>query len=105
MYNTNELRLIFNQQQTIMNNMKENAITLNEVSKISNELGKVYTLLNKKIISHDREVAELVYPKLEGKMNPTAYADTMSLRDELYALRNACDMAMATLNRTLEIED
>lgn len=44
--------------------MKENTITLNEVSKISNELGKVYTLLNKKIISHDREVAELVYPKL-----------------------------------------
>ena len=91
-----------------MSNVKENTttpITLNEIGKISNELGKVYTLLNKKIISHDKDIVELVYPNLDGKMNPTAYADTMCLRDGLYALRNACDMAMATLSRTLEIED
>ena len=91
-----------------MSNVKENTttpITPNEIGKISNELGKVYTLLNKKIISHDKDIVELVYPNLDGKMNPTAYADTMCLRDELYALRNACDMAMATLSRTLEIED
>lgn len=88
-----------------MSNVKENKITPIEIGKISNELGKIYTLLNEKIISHDREVVELIYPKLDGEMNPTTYADTMCLRDELYALRNACDMAIATLNRTLEIEN
>ena len=88
-----------------MSNIKDNPITLNDVSKIDNELGKIYTMLNEKIISNDRDVVTLIYPNLNGEMNPIAYANTMCLRDELYALRNACDMAMATLNRTLEIED
>lgn len=78
---------------------------MDKILRLTEEANNAHKMINDFVSGRNLDILDLMFPNHDGKSDPEAVANVMLLRDSLYNLCQACEMAVNQLTEDLEISD